>query len=114
MSPAALRPTKPCRWRCRGKTPGLASLLVTLILWLGAGPGPGPRPVLAAPLQDQQTISVPINKSRVLDLRDFGLREPITRVSVANPAIADILVINPKQLYINGKELGDHQHDPVG
>jgi pilus assembly protein CpaC len=101
MSLAALRPTKPCRWRCRGKTPSLASLLVTLILWLGAWPGPGPRPVLAAPLQDQQTISVPINKSRVLDLR-----ENITRVSVANPAIADILVINPKQLYINGKELG--------
>jgi pilus assembly protein CpaC len=101
MSLAALRLAKPCRWRCRGKTPNLASLLVTLILWLGAWPGPGPRPVLAAPLQDQQTISVPINKSRVLDLR-----EHITRVSVANPAIADILVINPKQLYINGKELG--------
>jgi hypothetical protein len=75
MSLGALRSTKPCRWCFFGKTPGLASLLVTLIVWLGAGPGPGPRPVLAAPLQDQQTISVPINKSRVLDLRDFGLRE---------------------------------------
>lgn len=55
----------------------------------------------AAPIQDQQIITVPINKSRILDLRD-----PIARVSVANPAIADILVINPKQLYINGKDLG--------
>ena len=55
----------------------------------------------AAPLQDQQVISVPINKSRVLDLRD-----PISRVSVANPAIADILIIKPTQVYVNGKELG--------
>ena len=55
----------------------------------------------AAPLQDQQIIAVPVNKSRVMDLR-----EKVARVSVANPAIADILVINPKQIYINGKELG--------
>ncbi len=86
---------------CRGNPPILANLLVTLILWLGAWPGPGPRPVLAAPLQDQQVISVSVNKSRILDLRG-----PIARVSVANPAIADILVINPKQIYVNGKELG--------
>ncbi len=101
MNLTALRLAKPPCWRCRGKYPALVSLLITLILWLGAGPGPAPRPVLAAPLQDQQIITVPINKSRVLPLR-----EPIARVSVANPAIADILVINPKQLFINGKELG--------
>jgi len=55
----------------------------------------------ATPLQDQQIITVPVSKSRILDLRD-----QVARVSVANPAIADILVINPKQIYINGKELG--------
>ncbi|MGB4335236.1 MAG: pilus assembly protein N-terminal domain-containing protein, partial [Chromatiaceae bacterium] len=72
------------------------ALMVLLILpglWLGA--------VTAAPLQDQQTITVPINKSRILDLR-----ESISRISIANPAIADILVIKPKQIYINAKELG--------
>ncbi len=54
-----------------------------------------------SPLRDQQTIIVPIDKSRIVDLR-----ETVARVSIANPAIADILVINPRQLYINGKELG--------
>ena len=57
--------------------------------------------VSAAPLQDQQILTVPVNKSRILPLR-----EPITRVSIANPSIADILVIDPKQIYINGKVLG--------
>lgn len=70
------------------------SLLILACLWLGA--------VWASPLLDQQTISVPINKSRILDLR-----QPVARISIADPAIADILVINPKQIYINAKQLGD-------
>lgn len=74
----------------------LFSLVFSLVILVGLL-----GPVTAAPIQDQQLISVTINKSRILDLR-----EPIARVSVANPAIADILVINPKQIYINGKTLG--------
>ncbi len=90
--------TTSCRHPCGGLGPSSPLLyLVALLLGLGAWPGDGP----AAPLQDQQTLTVPINKSRILDLR-----EAIARVSVADPAIADILVINPKQIYINGKELG--------
>ena len=73
--------------------------VLSLFLCLGALFYPSPTP--GAPLQDQQILTVAVNKSRILDLR-----EPIARVSVANPAIADILVINPKQVYINGKELG--------
>ncbi len=69
-------------------------LLILACLWLGA--------VWASPLQDQHTISVPVNKSRILDLR-----QPVARISIADPAIADILVINPKQIYINAKQLGD-------
>jgi pilus assembly protein CpaC len=84
-----LAPTRPraLDW-ARWLLPILASL------WLGA--------VWASPLQDQQTISVPVNKSRILDLR-----QPVARISIADPAIADILVINPKQIYINAKQLGD-------
>ena len=55
----------------------------------------------AAPLEDQINLTVPINKSRILPLR-----EAITRVSVADPSIADILVIDSKNIYINGKALG--------
>lgn len=87
-TPPVLAPTRPrardwARW-----------LLILAGLWLGA--------VWASPLQDQQTISVPVNKSRILDLR-----QPVARISIADPAIADILVINPKQIYINAKQLGD-------
>lgn len=55
----------------------------------------------ARPRSDNTTLVIPINKSRIIDLR-----APIARVSIANPAIADILVINPTQVYINGKQLG--------
>ncbi len=54
-----------------------------------------------SPLRDQKGIQVPLNKSRIVDLTF-----PVTRVSVANPAIADILVVNPEQIYIVGKQLG--------
>lgn len=46
-------------------------------------------------------VSVPMNKSRVVNLDT-----PVTRVSVANPDIADILVLNARELYIVGKKLG--------
>ncbi len=81
--------------------PWLPLALTALLVWLGFWPETGIPPAQGAPLIDQQTLIVPVNKSRILDLR-----EPIARVSVANPAIADILVINPKQIYINGKEMG--------
>ena len=55
----------------------------------------------AAPLRDQNVVQVPKDKSRIIDL-PF----PVARVSVANPAIADILVINPEQIYVVGKQFG--------
>ncbi len=89
MPRTRLAPTRP---RARDWARWLLPILASL--WLGA--------VWASPLQDQQTISVPVNKSRILDLR-----QPVARISIADPAIADILVINPKQIYINAKQLGD-------
>jgi len=84
-----------------GYHPWLPLALTALLLWLGFGTQPGLRSASGAPLLDQQTLTVPLNKSRILDLR-----EPIARVSVANPAIADIKPINSKQIYINGMKLG--------
>ncbi len=46
-------------------------------------------------------FEVTIGKSQVIDLK-----EPFTRVSVTNPAIADIFVITPNQILINGKAAG--------
>jgi pilus assembly protein CpaC len=46
-------------------------------------------------------IEVTIGKSQVLELK-----EPFTRVSVTNPAIADVFLITPTQILINGKAVG--------
>jgi pilus assembly protein CpaC len=46
-------------------------------------------------------IDVTIGKSHVLEVT-----EAVTRISVTNPAIADVFVITPTQLLINGKAVG--------
>jgi pilus assembly protein CpaC len=52
-------------------------------------------------LDEQQSLSIPLNKSRVIKLP-----RPLGRVSVANPALVDILVINAREIYLVGKKLG--------
>jgi pilus assembly protein CpaC len=47
------------------------------------------------------TFSVPIFKSRVVDLP-----EPVKRVSIGNPDIADVLLLGDDGLYVLGKDLG--------
>src|SRR5690242_14892015 len=46
-------------------------------------------------------LEVTIGKSQVLNLQ-----EPFSRVSVTNPAIADVFVVTPNQILINGKAVG--------
>lgn len=46
-------------------------------------------------------VDVTIGKSQVIDLK-----EAFTRVSVTNPNIADVFVITPNQILINGKAAG--------
>ena len=46
-------------------------------------------------------FEVTIGKSQVIDLK-----EPFTRVSVTNPSIADVFVVTPNQILINGKAAG--------
>src|SRR5262245_60257421 len=55
----------------------------------------------AAQQQVTPTISVTVNKSMV-----FRLAEKAKRVSVSQPAVADVLVVAPSQLLINGKAVG--------
>src|SRR5574341_1402678 len=55
----------------------------------------------AAQQQATPTITVTINKSMV-----FRLAEKAKRVSVSQPAVADVLVVAPSQLLINGKAIG--------
>ncbi|MBY6185063.1 type II and III secretion system protein family protein [Marinobacter hydrocarbonoclasticus] len=60
-------------------------------------------PVQAGGRSGMQPYSfpVPIHKSKTMSLANAA-----ERVSVGNPEIADILLINPKELYILGRQLG--------
>jgi pilus assembly protein CpaC len=68
----------------------LLVLLVGALLWPGAAIGQGPV-----------RIEVTIGKSQVIEFKD-----PVTRVSVTNPNIADVFVVTPTQILINGKTVG--------
>jgi pilus assembly protein CpaC len=56
---------------------------------------------LATAQQAAPTISVTVNKSMV-----FRLAERAKRVSVSQPSVADVVVVAPSQLLINGKAVG--------
>jgi pilus assembly protein CpaC len=56
---------------------------------------------LAVAQQVTPTISVTVNKSMV-----FRLAERAKRVSVSQPGVADVVVVAPSQLLINGKAVG--------
>ena len=59
------------------------------------------RPALAADAPGLIRLDITIGKSQVVELK-----EPFSRVSVTNPAIADVFVITPTQILINGKAVG--------
>src|SRR5215207_3274776 len=56
-------------------------------------------PVVAS--NEPQKLNLSVGKSLVLDLP-----VAVTRASLANPEIADALVLSPKQLYVTGKSAG--------
>lgn len=69
---------------------------------LAQQPAPAPTSALKSlPAVNSSDVQVPIYKSRVL-----ATRAPVSRISVGNPAIADILVTSPTQLYLLGRSLG--------
>jgi pilus assembly protein CpaC len=68
-----------------------ATLLVGLLLSLAT----------AAQQQVTSALSVTVNKSMV-----FRLAERAKRVSVSQPQVADVVVVSPSQLLINGKAVG--------
>jgi pilus assembly protein CpaC len=52
-------------------------------------------------LDEKQHLRIPLNKSSVIKLP-----KPVGRISVANPELVDILVINSREIYMVGKRLG--------
>jgi len=83
------------RNRClvRGRLNKNALTVIFLFVLVGYG--------TAAQQQVAPTITVTVNKSLV-----FRLAERAKRVSVSQPQVADVLVVAPSQLLINGKAIG--------
>ena len=73
-------------------------LLAVLLVALALG---GPLPAALAADQGLIRLDLVIGKSQVLDLQ-----EPFSRVSVTNPAVADVFVITPNQILVSGKTVG--------
>ncbi|WP_156896997.1 MULTISPECIES: type II and III secretion system protein family protein [Ferrimonas] len=81
-----------------GKLLGRIAMLLPLIAalqWHHAAVAGGPTAL------QLQSFPVPIYKSRTLPIKQAA-----ARVSVGNPNIADILIMQPTELYVLGKQLG--------
>jgi pilus assembly protein CpaC len=75
---------------------GLNKIALAILLMILPG-----THVEAAQQQVAPTITVTVNKSMV-----FRLADRAKRVSVSQPAVADVVVVAPTQLLINGKAVG--------
>lgn len=79
-------------------------LLLPLVLLTGlvgtAAAQEADQAVIRTP-QPAAELEVPLYKSRILSLRG-----PVTRISVGNPDIADLLLLRSTELYVLGKDLG--------
>lgn len=98
----AIERAAPHRRRPAGLGLGLLFGLAAAAL-LAAGPGLA-QPGGAAPVldrSDEGRFEVPVNKSGVI-----RLSSPVNRVSVANPGVADVLVLRSSEIYVVGKTIG--------
>lgn len=64
-----------------------------------------PQPAASA-LPDMQSKIGPTINALLGKATLIRLPEPIERISVANPAIADVTLISPREVYLLGKDLG--------
>ena len=74
---------------------GLALLCVIAI------PTGATAQVMLASGMDRQVVEVALNQSQIL-----YIEQPVAKISVGNPEIADILILRSRQLYVVGKKLG--------
>jgi pilus assembly protein CpaC len=77
---------------------GFSTLVAVLMLLVGAGSALAADPT---PESRMVRLEMTVGKAQIVDLN-----EPFTRVSVTNPAIADVFVTTPRQILVNGKAVG--------
>ncbi len=75
-------------------------LALCAALW---SPGAGAQGIVdsKAVASEAQRFDLVVGKSKVVDLTT-----PIKRASLANPEVADTVVLSPKQIYLTGKAIG--------
>lgn len=91
------------------------ALAVGAVFWLSASTQAAPAPKkatkpvavqvapepAATPIEFASQVSATVGKSTQL-----RLPAPVSRISVGNPAIADVILLNPREIYLLGKAVG--------
>lgn len=67
----------------------------------GVSPAPAPTPDNTVPRQTPTKLNISLGKSNLVNLDSA-----ISRVAVGNPAVADVQILNLRQVYILGKGIG--------
>ena len=81
----------------------VATLLISGSMLAAVGLASANEPIVrkVSSVPDSQQVSLVVGKSTVVDLS-----VPIKRASLADPQIADAIVLSPKQIYVTGKGYG--------
>lgn len=88
--------------RMKARNVSLEGCLIGLALMcVLAFPSGTQAQVMLADGMDKQVVEVALNQSQTL-----YLEQPVAKISVGNPDIADILILRSRQLYVVGKQLG--------
>lgn len=95
--------------KMRKNRPGLTALFMMLVLAGGGSQAAAPKatvkPSVSQPASTRTEVAPPmqliIGKSTIL-----RLPAPAERISLGNPAIADVTLINPREIYLLGKDIG--------
>ena len=93
--------------RSKSKNLSFASVIAGTIVAAGSLLGQplwanSPAPTMSAQAsKNVQALGLVLGKSTIVDVP-----VPIKRASLANPAIADAIVLSPKQIYVTGKGFG--------
>lgn len=81
----------------------MSALMIGAVIVITAGVGSANESIVkkVTSVPDSQQMSLVVGKSTVVDLS-----VPIKRASLADPQIADAIVLSPKQIYVTGKGYG--------
>lgn len=88
------------------RTSRISALMATVALFTGPATSAADHPaaftVSAAPgIQASGVLSVPMNKSQVMHVS-----QPVRKIAVGNPAIADVAALSDRSFYVLGKSVG--------